>query len=101
MKLEEGDFIGAVRLACSEDSMAERSEATFLALQNQHPSSHPDSSIPPPNVSNSISVSEGDVVRVIRFFPNGSAGGPDGLMPQHLKDMIASINGYPVPWTRS
>ena len=74
MKLEEGDFKEAVRLACSEDSMAERSEATFVALQNKHSSSHPDSSIPPPNVLNSISVSEGDVVRAIKSFPNGSAG---------------------------
>ena len=46
LKLEEGDFKGAVRLACSEDTIADMSEATFSALQ-KHPSPHPDSSIPP------------------------------------------------------
>jgi Reverse transcriptase (RNA-dependent DNA polymerase) len=29
------------------------------------------------------------VKAAISAFPNGSAGGPDGLRPQHLKDMIA------------
>ena len=27
------------------------------------------------------------------FFPNGSAGGPDGSRPQHLKDLIGSSAG--------
>ena len=31
-----------------------------------------------------------EVARAIRSFPCGSAGGPDGLRPQHLKDMIGS-----------
>ena len=90
MKLEEGDFKGAVRLACSEDSTAERSEATYLALKEKHPSPHPHSVIPPfqNNTPLFISVSEGDVAHAIKSFPNGSAGGPDGLRPQHLKDMI-------------
>ena len=44
---------------------------------------------PPP-----ISVSEEDVDHAICSFPNGSAGGPDGLRPQHLKDLIgASAEG--------
>ena len=29
-----------------------------------------------------------DILKAIRSFPNGSTGGPDGLKPQHLKDMI-------------
>ena len=33
-------------------------------------------------------MSEEEIINVIRSFPNGSAGGPDGLRPQHLKDMI-------------
>ena len=31
-------------------------------------------------------------LRVIKSFPNGSAGGPDGLRPQHLKDKTNSSN---------
>lgn len=33
---------------------------------------------------------------VRRAFPSGSAGGPDGLRPQHLKDLIgpsATVGG--------
>ena len=28
-----------------------------------------------------------EIVRAIQSFPSGSAGGPDGLRPQHLNDM--------------
>ena len=37
-KLEEGDFRGAVRLACSDDTLAPMNEPTFEALQEKHPS---------------------------------------------------------------
>ena len=47
-KLEEGDFKGAVHLACSEDSIAYRSNVTFAALKEKHPPPHSDSSIPSP-----------------------------------------------------
>ena len=33
------------------------------------------------------------VVRAIRSFPNGSAGGPDLLRPQHLKDILQVAGG--------
>ena len=94
-KLEEADFKGAVRLACSVDSMAAKSAATLSALNERHPSPQPDSTIPPPPVviPNSIAVSEGEVASVIRSFPCGSAGGPDGLRPQHLKDLLNHTNG--------
>ena len=93
-KLEEGDFKGAVRLACSEDSMADRSVATFTALKEKHPSPHPNSCIPPsPDGTPFLPpVSIDDVARAIRSFPNGSAGGPDGLRPQYVKDMMNSSN---------
>jgi len=57
---------------------------------------HPNSAIPPLQedfLPNPISVTAKDIVKAIRSFPNGSAGGPDGLKPQHLKDMIGpSVN---------
>ena len=37
-----------------------------------------------------MEVTAADVKAAIMTFPNGSAGGPDGLRPQHLKDMITS-----------
>ena len=87
-KLEEGDFKGAVRLACSEDTIAETCDSTLEALKLKHPLPHPDTLIPPlPEALPSISVSEEEIVGAIKSFPNGSAGGLDGLRPQHLKDM--------------
>ena len=35
IKLEEGDFKGAVRLACSEDTLAEDNEVTIAALRSK------------------------------------------------------------------
>ena len=90
-KLEEGYFSGAVRLASSDDTLAAMDNSTFTALQDKHRPPHPDSVIVPLHVDlqpPSISVNEDDIVRAIRSFPNGSAGGPDGLKPQQLKDMF-------------
>ena len=97
-KLEEGDFRGAVRLASSDATLAPIDNSTFAALQEKHFPSHPDSIFPPLQedfLSNSISASDEDIIKAIRSFPNGSAGGPDGLRPQHLKDMIDSSAGWP------
>ena len=90
-KLEEGDFKGAVRLACSENSIADLSNETMEALKSKHPAPHPDTKIPtPPDASNvPVQIAEEEVARAVRSFPNGSAGGPDGLRPQHLKDLIS------------
>ena len=88
-KLEEGDFKGAIRLACSEDSIAEPNDKTLLALKDKHPEPHPGSNFPTaPAQGQAIQVSFEEVVKAIRSFPCGSAGGPDGLRPQHLKDML-------------
>ena len=42
-KLEEGDFRGAVRLCCSDDTLAVLNEATVAILRSKHPPAHPDS----------------------------------------------------------
>ena len=63
-------------------------------LKVKQPSPHPNSSIPPSPVVIPFlpPVSIDDVARAIRSFPNGSAGGPDGLRSHHLKDMTNSSN---------
>ena len=91
-KLEEGDFKGAVRLACS-DTFVELNAETLSALQQKHPNPHPDSSIPPSPPPRILEVPIEEIVKAIKSFPNGSAGGPDGLRPQHLKDMTNSFEG--------
>ena len=89
-KLEEGDYKGAVRLACADDTIAEHSPATLESLRLKHPEPHPDRSIFPALDAElfSLTFTEEDVKRAIMSFPAGSAGGPDGLRPQHLKDLI-------------
>ena len=85
----ERDFKGAVRLACSEDTFAERSDVTYTVLREKHPAPPLDSSIPPPPTqARGLHISEPEIVKAILSFPCGSAGGSNGLRPQHLKDMI-------------
>ena len=94
-KLEEADFRGAVRLVSSEDTLADHSDSTLSALRKKHLPPHKDSFIPglvsqsvqPPSID-SVSVS-----KAIMSFPNGSGGGCDGLLPQHLKDLISPSAG--------
>ena len=82
-KLEEGDFKGAVHLACSEDSIADLSNKIMMALKSKHLAPHPDTKIPtPPDASNiPVPIAEEEVARAVRSFPNGSTGGSDGLCP--------------------
>ena len=86
-KLKEGDFKGAVRLASSEDMLAPLNEATLEALKGKHPSPPPDSIIPlADQTSQHLTISGEDVTQAFR---KSSAGGPDGLRPQHFKDMLS------------
>ena len=94
-KLEEGDFKGAVRLACSKATIADTSDSTFEALKQKHSSPHPNTSIlSSVECLPTIFVTVEEIINTIRSFPNGTAGGPDGLRPQHLKDLTgATTNG--------
>ena len=95
-KLEEGDYRGAVRAACSNDTIAVLSPDTISALQQKHPHAHPDSTILSQlsiGEDATLQCSEKEVARAIQSFPNGSASGPDGLRPQHLKDLIGAAAG--------
>ena len=93
-KIEEGDFKGAIRLASSDDMVADFSVETFNALQAKHPPVHSDSNFPPPpatDLPEEFKIAESDVARAIQYFPQGSAGGPDKLRPQHLKDLLQPL----------
>ena len=88
VKLEDGDFKGAVRLLCSNDRLAVPDESTFDELRRLHPAAPPDRRPVPTAITPSLQVSPSAVRAAIRSFPNGSAAGPDGLRPQHLKDLL-------------
>ena len=80
-KLEEGDFRGAIRLACSDDTFADPDATTIAALRSKHPAAHPETTLPSPpdhdDLEGVLSVNECDIRQAIRSFPKGSAGGPD------------------------
>ena len=81
-KLEEGDYKGAVRLACSEDSFAENTSSTIKALQSKHPPPHPDTAFPPEistDANPPLIICQQDVTKALLSFLRGSASGPDCL----------------------
>ena len=93
-KLEQGDFRGAVRLASSDDSFCIHDENSLELLRGKHLSAHPDSIIPQfQQPDDPLLVGPEDVTLSIFSFPSGSACGPDGLYPQHLKDLTSPSLG--------
>jgi len=92
MKLEEGNFKAAVRLICSEDRPAPCLADTLAALTLKHPPPATDkrpATVPSSSSQlNALQVSDVHVSKAIRFFPAGSAGGPDGITPQHIKNLM-------------
>ena len=58
----------------------------------RRPASSDLSDLPAPQPGQCLSVDEAEVRRAVLSFPPGSAGGPDGLRPQHIRDMGLSLN---------
>ena len=98
-KVEIGDIKGAIRIISSDEGLTPPSEAVFESLRSKHPPPHPESNLPPsPSVtelSKALRVDERQVMKAIHSFPSGSAGGPDLLKPQHLKDLMLKSVGEP------
>lgn len=96
-KLEEGDFRGAVKIASSNESFAPVDETTLNLLKDKHPPQHPNSVIPTSSqlqqATDPLVIGTPQVLSAIQSFPTGSASGPDGLRPQHIKDLIFSPTG--------
>jgi hypothetical protein len=94
-KLEDGDIRGAIRLAASDDIVAPFDDVTTAALRTKHPAQAVTDAPPPIPTGNSecLCLQESDLLATIKTFVPGSAGGPDGLRPQHLKDMTGASAG--------
>ena len=86
-KMDEGDVKGAIRQLCSTDTLASPSRTSYQAILAKHPPAPFDRRPPSSTIAEPLTVSADEVLGAIRSFPPGSAGGPDGLRPQHLKDM--------------
>ena len=73
----------------SDEAYAAPSTEGLAKLRLKHPPATMDASTMPVSQSDSgLSVGEPDVCKAIMSFPAGSSAGPDGLRPQHLKDLI-------------
>jgi len=82
------DVRGAVRLLCSDKSRSLFDSATLEVLCLKHPSCPIDRRPPPATSCVPLCLGRLEVKQAIRSFSPGSAGGPDGLRPQHLVDML-------------
>jgi hypothetical protein len=93
-KLEDGNIRGAIRLAASDDTLALFDDVTAEALRSKHPSRVTyDSPLPMPNNDVCLLLQQGKILAAVKSFMPGSAGGPDGLRPQHLKDLNSASAG--------
>jgi hypothetical protein len=93
--LEEGDYKGAVKLACSEDVIAEHNSHTLEALRSKHPSPPTDCIVDTLDCDPSpqFTVEGGVILKLVSSFLKGSSGGSDGLLPQHFKDLTGPSAG--------
>jgi len=69
-------------------------DATAEVLRSKHPARTAVSTPPSPTfVDTCLTLSCHDISQVTKSFRPGSAGGLDGLRPQHLKDMTSGLTG--------
>ncbi|KAJ8727191.1 hypothetical protein PYW08_015588 [Mythimna loreyi] len=97
-KLNDGDISGAARLLFSSDVVAPYSPDTISALESKHPAPADDLTFPdPPDRpipdSQIFPILAPQLLAAVSSFRSGSAGGLDGLTPQHLKDLLSSGAG--------
>ena len=80
----------AVCILLSEDTPAVPSEKYWRQLREKHlPAFKSDAVLTDVSQeASSFTVDEDDVRKAVLSFPAGSAGGPDSLRPQHLRDMV-------------
>ena len=94
-KMAVGDIQGAVRIISSKETILPQTAETVEKLKEKHPQADPASTTPPDCSEENIcfKTNKENLLKAIRSFKNGTGGGPDGLLPQHLKDMTGDELG--------
>lgn len=94
-KAGNGDLRGAAQLLFSSDVIASDCLDTRLALEDKHPVPSPSLRLPnaPDPSDQHVVTSRDEVFAAVMSFKSGSAGGLDGLSPQHIKDLISGATG--------
>lgn len=91
-KIEDGKIKDALRILCEDNSFAPDTENTLRLLQQKHPTpKHPVKTIELSERYHLESTTK-FVQEAIQSFPQGSSGGIDGLLPQHLKDIFLNVD---------
>ena len=90
-KLDEGNVKGGIRLVASDDKIAPFSTDNYQKLLSKHPQ-RAKFAAPNPEKLDSFFVTNFDLYKAIMFFPNGSAAGPDKIVPQIFKDLVRKSN---------
>uniref|UniRef100_A0A8D8VFV8 Uncharacterized protein n=1 Tax=Cacopsylla melanoneura TaxID=428564 RepID=A0A8D8VFV8_9HEMI len=91
-KLAEFDTKGAIRLLSSDCTLAPRNNDTLDRLKQLHPVQEIPISLENSS-TNGVTVTVEGVKKSIDSFNAGSAGGIDGLSPQHFKDLTSKSAG--------
>ena len=85
--IQDGLYSKAINALTSE-GLASASPEVLREMQNKHPQASPPAlplgPVPPP-----LSLSEVVVLKAVRSFPSGSALGPSGLRPSHLREAVS------------
>jgi len=80
-------------LAASDNMIATYCQETIDELVSKHPRAVAPPQYTATNVHEPLKMFEPVIAAAIKCFQAGSAGGLDGLRPQHLKDMIGGQTG--------
>ena len=89
-KLDEGNVKGGIRLAASDDKIAPFSTDNYQKLLSKHPQ-RAKFAAPNPEKLDSFFVTDFDLYKAIMSFPNGSAAGPDKIVPQNRLNFLKSL----------
>ena len=87
--VQNGQYKKAIQ-ALTSSGLAQVSEEVYHEMLAKHPQVDPPSVASPP-VPSVCSMEEGEVLRALRSFPNGTAPGPPGLRTNHLKEAVLCL----------
>ena len=78
--------------ALTSDGLVAPSDEALHEMLNKHPQSAPPA-LPSSSVPPAVKLTESVILKGVKSFPNGSAPGPSGLRPSHLREAV----GCPSP----
>ena len=87
-KIDDGNIRGAIRIASRNDTMPEITPEIVNEMEEKHPRHKFAYDVQGNKEQECITTVGSTVHSCINSFPNGSAGRPDKLGPQIIKDMI-------------